>query len=215
MSCPSSSGPPSSAWPRARAVCTTRCATDWASRSSGRTSTACTGHRTGPGAIRCQPFPASPSCSTSSARLACPPVSHPARRWRGSSGTSGASACSGRFAVLAGVDRVGGVGKPAPDVYQLASAELGRAGAIGGARGLRPRRGRRPGRRAGGGGGPSRITRFMSLTDADLVVDSMSAVSLDRARRPGALSGPVTDVAGRPSADAAASSAGLDRWDPH
>ena len=85
-----------------------------------------------------------------------------------------------RFAVLAGVDRVGGVGKPAPDVYHLACAELeaepARSVAL-----EDSGHGVAAARAAGMAvvAVPSRITRFTSLTDADLVVDSMSAVSLD------------------------------------
>jgi HAD superfamily hydrolase (TIGR01509 family) len=84
-----------------------------------------------------------------------------------------------RFAVLAGVDRVNGVGKPAPDSYLLACRELGAL----------------PGRSvaledsahgvaAAHAAGmavvavPSRITRLTSLTDADLVAGSLTELTV-------------------------------------
>ena len=83
----------------------------------------------------------------------------------------------GRFAAVIGSDLVGGVGKPAPDVYLRACADLGVA----------------PGRSvaiedsghgiaAGKAAGmavvavPGRITRFQDLTGADLLVDSLAAL---------------------------------------
>ena len=85
-----------------------------------------------------------------------------------------------RFAVLAGADRVGGVGKPAPDSYLLACRELG----------AEPSRSvaledSSHGVAAAQAAGmkvvavPSRITRLTSLIDADLVVDSISDLSVD------------------------------------
>ncbi len=94
-----------------------------------------------------------------------------------------------RFAVLAGADRVDGVGKPAPDSYLLACRELG----------ARPARSvaledSAHGVAAAHAAGmavvavPSRITRLTSLTDADLVSGSLTQLNvavLDALVRPG------------------------------
>lgn len=84
-----------------------------------------------------------------------------------------------RFAVLASVDRVGGVGKPAPDSYLYACRALG----------AEPHRSvaledSAHGVAAAKAAGmavvavPSRITRHMTLTDADLIVDSLTELDL-------------------------------------
>lgn len=84
-----------------------------------------------------------------------------------------------RFGVLAGVDRVGGVGKPAPDSYLLACRELG----------ANPARSVAledsvHGVAAAQAAGmkvvavPSRITRFTPLAHADLLVDSLTALTV-------------------------------------
>ncbi len=84
-----------------------------------------------------------------------------------------------RFSVLAGVDRVGGVGKPAPDSYLLACRELGvvpaRAVAL-----EDSAHGVAAARAAGLAvvAVPSRITRFTLLEDADLVVESLLDVTV-------------------------------------
>ncbi len=86
----------------------------------------------------------------------------------------------GRFEVLAGADRVGGVGKPAPDSYLLACRELGadpsRSVAL-----EDSAHGVAAARAAGMAvvAVPSRITRFTSLSDADLVVGSITELSVD------------------------------------
>ena len=85
-----------------------------------------------------------------------------------------------RFAVLAGVDRVGGVGKPAPDSYLFACRELGadpsgRVALEDSAHGVAAAR-------AAGMAVvavPSRITRYTRLGDADLVVESITALTVD------------------------------------
>ncbi len=85
-----------------------------------------------------------------------------------------------RFAVLAGVDRVNGVGKPAPDSYLLACRDLGALPARSvaledSAHGVA----------AAHAAGmavvavPSRITRLTSLTDADLVARSLTELTVD------------------------------------
>ena len=84
-----------------------------------------------------------------------------------------------RFAVLAGADRVGGVGKPAPDSYLLACRELGSdAGAM--CRLEDSAHGVTAARAAGMAvvAVPSRITRLTSMTEADLVVSSLTEVSV-------------------------------------
>jgi putative hydrolase of the HAD superfamily len=84
-----------------------------------------------------------------------------------------------RFDVLAGADRVGGVGKPAPDSYLFACRELG----------AEPRKSVALEDSAHGVAAaraahmavvavPSRITRYTSLVDADLVVDDLTALSV-------------------------------------
>ena len=91
---------------------------------------------------------------------------------------------------MIGADLVGGVGKPAPDVYLRACADLGADPARARrARGLGPRGRRRP-RRPGmvAVAVPSRITRFNDFAHADLVVDSVADLTVDAARgarRPG------------------------------
>ncbi|MDP1819833.1 MAG: HAD family phosphatase [Acidimicrobiales bacterium] len=84
-----------------------------------------------------------------------------------------------RFGALVGADLVGGVGKPAPDVYLRACAELGadptRSVAI---------EDSGHGATAAKAAGmavvvvPSRITRFNDLAHADLVVDSLTDVGV-------------------------------------
>ena len=85
-----------------------------------------------------------------------------------------------RFAVLAGVDRVGGVGKPAPDVYRFACAEL-RARPASSVALEDSAHGVAAARAAGLAvvAVPSRITRFTSLTDADRVIDSLADITVD------------------------------------
>ena len=83
----------------------------------------------------------------------------------------------GRFAAVVGSDLVGGVGKPAPDVYLRACADLGAdpAGAVAiedSSHGIAAAR-------AAGMkvvAVPGRITRFQDLTGADLLVDSLADV---------------------------------------
>lgn len=85
------------------------------------------------------------------------------------------------FGTLVGSDAVGGIGKPAPDVYLRACADLGadpaRSVALeDSAHGVTAAK-------AAGMWAvavPSRITRFNALHHADLVVDSLEHVSLDR-----------------------------------
>ena len=84
-----------------------------------------------------------------------------------------------RFATIAGVDRTGGVGKPAPDSYLLACADLGaepaRSVAI---------EDSSHGLTAAKAAGmtcvavPSRITRHTDLSAADLTVDSLADLRL-------------------------------------
>jgi HAD superfamily hydrolase (TIGR01509 family) len=84
-----------------------------------------------------------------------------------------------RFGAVIGADLVGGVGKPAPDVYLRACADLGaqpaRAVALeDSAHGVASAK-------AAGMTAvavPSRITRFNDLTQADLVVDSVADLNL-------------------------------------
>ena len=112
------------------------------------------------------------------------------RRRRRSSGSTATSAGSGirpRFGAVIGADLVGGVGKPAPDVYLRACADLGADPArVGRARGLRPRR------RVGQGGrawprSPCRAASPGSTTSphADLVVDSVADLTVAAARAAG------------------------------
>ncbi len=84
-----------------------------------------------------------------------------------------------RFAVLAGADRVGGVGKPAPDSYLLACRELGAEPARSVA--LEDSAHGVAAARAAGMAVvavPSRITRFTSLAEADLVVDGLVGLTI-------------------------------------
>ncbi len=84
------------------------------------------------------------------------------------------------FATLVGADLVGGVGKPAPDVYLKACADLGadpaRSVAL---------EDSAHGATAAKAAGmrvvavPSQITRFNDLSHADLVVDSLRDLSLE------------------------------------
>lgn len=85
------------------------------------------------------------------------------------------------FATLVGADLVGGVGKPAPDVYLKACADLG----------ADPRRAvaledSAHGATAAKAAGmavvavPSRITRWNDFSHADLVVDSLVDLSFER-----------------------------------
>ena len=85
------------------------------------------------------------------------------------------------FATLVGADLVGGVGKPAPDVYLKACADLG----------ADPRRAvaledSAHGATAAKAAGmavvavPSRITRWNDFSHADLVVDSLLDLSFER-----------------------------------
>lgn len=86
-----------------------------------------------------------------------------------------------RFAAVIGADLVGGVGKPAPDVYLRACADLAadpsRAVALeDSAHGVASAK-------AAGMTAvavPSRITRFNDFTQADLVVDSVADLNLAR-----------------------------------
>ncbi|MDQ6697541.1 MAG: HAD-IA family hydrolase, partial [Actinomycetota bacterium] len=86
-----------------------------------------------------------------------------------------------RFAVLAGVDRVNGVGKPAPDSYLLACRELdalpARSVAL-----EDSAHGVAAARAAGMAvvAVPSRITRLTSLTDADLIAGSLTELTVTR-----------------------------------
>ncbi|MFP5256167.1 MAG: HAD family hydrolase [Acidimicrobiia bacterium] len=88
-----------------------------------------------------------------------------------------------RFATLVGSDVVGGVGKPAPDVYLKACADLG----------ADPRRSvaledSAHGTTAAKAAGmavvavPSRLTVHNDFSHADLVVDSLVGLSLDQLR---------------------------------
>lgn len=84
-----------------------------------------------------------------------------------------------KFGVLAGVDRVGGAGKPAPDSYLLACRELGADPA----RSIALEDSAHGVAAAHAAGMkvvavPSRITRFTSLDEADLVVDTLTNLSL-------------------------------------
>lgn len=86
-----------------------------------------------------------------------------------------------RFGTLVGADVVGGVGKPAPDVYLWACADLGadptRSVALeDSAHGVTAAK-------AAGMGAvavPSRITRFNDFIHADLVVDSVAHLTVDQ-----------------------------------
>jgi HAD superfamily hydrolase (TIGR01509 family) len=88
-----------------------------------------------------------------------------------------------RFGTLVGADVVDGVGKPAPDVYLRACADLGadpnRSVALeDSAHGVTAAK-------AAGMHAvavPSRITRFNDLTHADLVVGSLEVLTLDELR---------------------------------
>ena len=88
-----------------------------------------------------------------------------------------------RFGALVGADAVGGVGKPAPDVYLKACADLGaappRSVAIeDSAHGVTAAK-------AAGMAAvavPSQITRFNDFTHADLVVASVADLDVDRLR---------------------------------
>ena len=88
-----------------------------------------------------------------------------------------------RFGAVIGSDVVGGVGKPAPDVYLRACAELdadpARAVAI-----EDSAHGVSSAKAAGmvAVAVPSRITRFNDLTAADLVVDSVAELTVDLLR---------------------------------
>ncbi|MFZ6003462.1 MAG: HAD family hydrolase [Actinomycetota bacterium] len=85
------------------------------------------------------------------------------------------------FGTLVGADLVGGVGKPAPDVYLRACADLGadpsRSVAL-----EDSAHGATAARAAGMTvvAVPSRITRFNDFDHADLVVDSLLDLSLNR-----------------------------------
>jgi len=85
----------------------------------------------------------------------------------------------GRFGALIGADLVGGVGKPAPDVYLRACADLGadpvRSVAI-----EDSAHGVSAARAAGMAvvAVPSRVTRFNDFTHADLVVGSLTELGL-------------------------------------
>jgi HAD superfamily hydrolase (TIGR01509 family) len=87
----------------------------------------------------------------------------------------------GRFGTLVGADVVGGIGKPAPDVYLRACADLG----------ADPRHsvaledsghGVTAAKAAGmwAVAVPSRITRFNDFAHADLVVDSVADLTVDQ-----------------------------------
>ena len=86
---------------------------------------------------------------------------------------------STRFTTIAGVDRTGGVGKPAPDVYLLACADLGAdpAGSV-------ALEDSAPGLAAARAAGmatvavPTRITAHTDLTGADLTVSSLADLDL-------------------------------------
>jgi HAD superfamily hydrolase (TIGR01509 family) len=84
-----------------------------------------------------------------------------------------------RFATIAGVDRTGGVGKPAPDSYLLACADLdatpARSVAI-----EDSSHGVTAAKAAGMAcvAVPSRITRHTDLSAADLTVDSLTGLTL-------------------------------------
>jgi HAD superfamily hydrolase (TIGR01509 family) len=85
----------------------------------------------------------------------------------------------GRFATIAGVDRTGGVGKPAPDSYLLACSDLGAAPA----RSVAiedSSHGVTAAKAAGMAcvAVPSRITRHTDLSAADLTVDSLAELGL-------------------------------------
>lgn len=88
------------------------------------------------------------------------------------------------FGAIVGADAVGGIGKPAPDVYLRACADLGadpvRSVALeDSAHGINAAK-------AAGMAAvaiPSRITRFNDFAAADLVVSSLEDVSLDRLRQ--------------------------------
>jgi HAD superfamily hydrolase (TIGR01509 family) len=84
-----------------------------------------------------------------------------------------------RFGTLVGADAVGGIGKPAPDVYLRACTDLGadprRSVALeDSAHGVQAAKA--AGMRAVAV--PSRITRFNAFDQADLVVDSLEHVDL-------------------------------------
>jgi HAD superfamily hydrolase (TIGR01509 family) len=85
-----------------------------------------------------------------------------------------------RFGTLVGADVVGGVGKPAPDVYLRACADLGadpsRSVAL-----EDSRHGIAAAKAAGmvAVAVPNRITRHNDLTQADLLVGSLGDLSLD------------------------------------
>ena len=84
-----------------------------------------------------------------------------------------------RFGALVGADLVGGVGKPAPDVYLRACADLGADPARSVA--LEDSGHGVSAAKAAGMAAvavPSRITRHNDLTHADLVVPSLDALSL-------------------------------------
>lgn len=86
-----------------------------------------------------------------------------------------------RFATLVGSDLVGGVGKPAPDVYLKACADLGadpmRAVALeDSAHGVTAAKSARMAAVAV----PSRITRHNDFAHADLVVESLEHLTVDR-----------------------------------
>lgn len=84
-----------------------------------------------------------------------------------------------RFGTLVGADVVGGVGKPAPDVYLRACADLG-ADPCASVALEDSGHGVTAARAAGmvAVAVPSRITRHNDLTHADLVVSSLEALSL-------------------------------------
>jgi HAD superfamily hydrolase (TIGR01509 family) len=85
-----------------------------------------------------------------------------------------------RFGAIVGADAVGGVGKPAPDVYLRACADLGAAPARSVA--LEDSGHGVTAAKAAGMVAvavPSRITRHNDLTHADLVVGSLEDLSID------------------------------------
>ena len=89
---------------------------------------------------------------------------------------------------MIGADLVGGVGKPAPDVYLRACADLAPIPPAPSRWRTRPTAS--PSAKAAGMTAvavPSRITRFNDFAQADLVVDSVAdlTVPLLDARRPG------------------------------
>ena len=91
-----------------------------------------------------------------------------------------------RFAAVIGADLVGGVGKPAPDVYLRACADLGADPAQSVA--LEDSAHGVASAKAAGMAAvavPSRITRFNDFTHADLVVDSRRRPRPHRARTAG------------------------------